>query len=104
MSSLYVKTSGIDCFLQSCSRAEDRMTWAGKLAKPYRVERGKDFQLKDFDPADTGDVKSREHAEDLLQKGITRMAELQDKLYAQDRWAVLLMFQAMDAAGKDGAI
>jgi len=80
------------------------MSWATKLAKPFRVEDGKDFRLKNYDPSDTGHLKSRDHAEDLLQKGIVRMAELQDKLYAQDRWAVLLLFQAMDAAGKDGAI
>jgi len=80
------------------------MSWAGTLAKPYRIEHGKDFRLKDFDPASTGKLHSKEHAAELLEKGISRMAELQDKLYAQDRWALLLMFQAMDAAGKDGAI
>jgi PPK2 family polyphosphate:nucleotide phosphotransferase len=80
------------------------MSWAKKLAKPYRVEQGKDFRLKDFDPADTGKLHSKEHARDLLEKGVAHMAELQAKLYAQDRWALLVIFQAMDAAGKDGAI
>ncbi len=80
------------------------MSWAGKLAKPYRLEDGKKFRLKDFDPGDTGKLRSKEHAKELLEKGITLMSELQDKLYAQDRWALLLIFQAMDAAGKDGAI
>src|ERR1700746_4107218 len=75
-----------------------------KLANNYRVESGKYFRLKDFDPADTGDWKSKEHAEEALMQGIARTAELQDKLYAQDNWAVLLIFQAMDAAGKDGAV
>jgi len=75
-----------------------------KLANNYRVESGKHFRLKDFDPADTGDWKSKEHAEEALMQGIARTAELQDKLYAQDNWAVLLIFQAMDAAGKDGII
>jgi len=75
-----------------------------KLAKSYRVDNGKHFQLKDFDPADTGHVDSVEHAQEHLQKYIAHMAELQAKLYAQDRWAVLLIFQAMDAAGKDGTI
>ena len=75
-----------------------------KLAKTYRVESGKQFRLKDFDPADTGHLHSKEHAEDALQQGIVRTAELQDKLYAQDTWALLLIFQAMDAAGKDGII
>lgn len=75
-----------------------------KLAKAFCVDIGKHFRLKDFDPADTGHWPSKEHAEQALQQGIARMAELQDKLYAQDRWALLLIFQAMDAAGKDGII
>ncbi len=74
-----------------------------KLAKTYRVD-SKHCRLKDFDPADTGHWHSKEHAEEALQQGIARMAELQDKLYAQDSWALLLIFQAMDAAGKDGII
>ena len=75
-----------------------------ELAKTYRIESGKHFRLKDFDPADTGHWHSKEHAERALQQGIARTGELEDKLYAQDNWAVLLIFQAMDAAGKDGAI
>ena len=80
------------------------MSWARKLAKPYRVDDGKKFRLKDFDPGDTGHLQSKEQAEKLLQQGIVSMTELQDKLYAQGCWSVLLIFQAMDAAGKDGAI
>src|SRR5690349_4460661 len=80
------------------------MSWASKLSKPYRIEQGKNFRLKDFDPTATAHIHSKEQAQKLLQQSIAEMAELQDKLYAQDRWAVLLMFQAMDAAGKDGAI
>jgi PPK2 family polyphosphate:nucleotide phosphotransferase len=80
------------------------MTWASKLVKPYRIEDGAKFRLKDFDPEDTGRIDSKEEAERLLAAGITSLAELQDKLYAQNCWAVLLIFQAMDAAGKDGAI
>jgi PPK2 family polyphosphate:nucleotide phosphotransferase len=80
------------------------MSWASKQAKPYRIEHGKKFRLKDFDPASTGGLHSRERAEELLQKGIAAMSEQQDKLYAQDCWALLLIFQAMDAAGKDGVI
>jgi PPK2 family polyphosphate:nucleotide phosphotransferase len=76
----------------------------GKLAKTFRVDDGKHFRLKDFDPSDTGHWNSKEHAEEALQQGIVRTAELQDMLYAQNRWALLLIFQAMDAAGKDGAI
>ena len=80
------------------------MSWASKFSHPYRIEHGKKFRLKDFDPASTAHIHSKQHAQEILAKGIAEMAELQDKLYAQDRWAVLLMFQAMDAAGKDGAI
>ena len=80
------------------------MSWASKFSKPYRVDHGKKFRLKDFDPASTAHIRSKLHAQELLAKGILEMAELQDKLYAQDCWAVLLIFQAMDAAGKDGAI
>jgi len=75
-----------------------------KLAKMFRVDNGKHFRLKDFDPADTGHWHSKDHAEEAVQKGIASTVELQDKLYAQDTWALLLIFQAMDAAGKDGAI
>jgi PPK2 family polyphosphate:nucleotide phosphotransferase len=83
---------------------ESDMSWASKLVKPYRVDDGSKFRLKDFDTADTGKIHSKKHAEKLLAQGIASMAELQDKLYAQDQWGVLLIFQAMDAAGKDGAI
>ena len=76
----------------------------GKLAKAYRVDSGKHFRLKDFDPAECGGRSAKEHADEALQEGIVRTAELQDMLYAQDQWAVLLIFQAMDAAGKDGII
>jgi len=75
-----------------------------KLAKTFCVESGKHFRLKDCDPADTGHWRSKEHAAEALQQGIARTAELQDKLYAQNNWALLLIFQAMDAAGKDGII
>ena len=77
---------------------------AEKLAHKFCVEDGKKFRLKDFDPADTGKWQSKEHAAKALQDGVERTADLQDRLYAQDRWALLLIFQAMDAAGKDGAI
>jgi PPK2 family polyphosphate:nucleotide phosphotransferase len=77
---------------------------AKKVANTFRVESGKHFCLKDFDPGDTAHWRSKEHAAEALQQGIVRTAELQDKLYAQNNWAVLLIFQAMDAAGKDGII
>ena len=79
---------------------------AHQLSKPYRITNGKKFRLKNFDPADTGDLKSADkpRAKEALQNGVEAMAELQDVLYAQDRWSLLLIFQAMDAAGKDGTI
>jgi PPK2 family polyphosphate:nucleotide phosphotransferase len=80
------------------------MSWAGKLSKPYRIENGKKFRLKDHDPADTAKLESQEQAKELLAKGISRMAELQEKLYADNQWGLLLIFQAMDAAGKDSVI
>jgi PPK2 family polyphosphate:nucleotide phosphotransferase len=78
---------------------------AGKLAKPFRVTDG-DFRLKNVDPGDTLGYGSEDkpRAKELLAVGIEALATLQDMLYAQDRWAVLLIFQAMDAAGKDGTI
>jgi PPK2 family polyphosphate:nucleotide phosphotransferase len=80
------------------------MTWASKLADPYRINNGKKFRLKDVDPASTGHFRSKEHAQELLDQGKAELADLQDKLYAQNRWAVLVILQAMDAAGKDGVI
>jgi len=77
---------------------------SGRLVKPYRVEDGKHFRLKDHDPAHTAGVDSKDEAKRLLEEGVAKLADLQDKLYAEDRWALLLIFQAMDAAGKDGAI
>ena len=73
------------------------------LIKPYRVREGKDFRLSGIDPRDTQGL-GKEDAQELLRRGIQRLAAMQDKLYAQDQWGVLLVFQAMDAAGKDGAI
>lgn len=79
---------------------------ARSLAQQYAVTNGKKFRLKDVDPADTGEFASKDKPafKEMLQHGITHLAALQDKLYAHDRWAVLLIFQAMDAAGKDSAI
>jgi len=74
------------------------------FAQDYRVTKGGKFRLKDIDPGDTGKVKSEEHAKELLAEGVKLMSDLQKKLYAQERWSLLLIFQAMDAAGKDGTI
>ena len=77
-----------------------------KLSRAYRITDGKKFRISDVDPGDTGDLKSADkpRAKEALQVGVQALAELQDMLYAQDRWSVLLIFQAMDAAGKDGTI
>ena len=77
-----------------------------RFVEPYRVVKGKRFRLADFDPDDTGGLgsESKPRARDLLAHGVEWLAEAQDKLYAQNRWSVLLVFQAMDAAGKDGTI
>lgn len=76
-----------------------------RIMANYRVTSGKAFRLKDHDPADTAGLDmTKDAAAELLREGVDRLATLQDMLYAQDRWAVLCIFQAMDAAGKDGAI
>ena len=77
-----------------------------QFAAPFRVTKGDKFRLKNVDPGDTLDLtcEDKPAARDALAAGIAALAELQDKLYAQDHWGVLLIFQAMDAAGKDGAI
>jgi PPK2 family polyphosphate:nucleotide phosphotransferase len=76
------------------------------LAKPFRITNGEKFRMKDVDPGDTLGFKSEDHprAKEALAGGVRALCELQDRLYAQDNWAVLLVFQAMDAAGKDGTI
>lgn len=75
-----------------------------KLIEPYRIEQGKKFRLKDFDPADTQGLDLKEEAQQFLKDGNIRLSDMQQKLYAQDHWALLIVLQAMDAAGKDGVI
>jgi len=70
----------------------------------YVVRTGKRFSLKDCDTDPRGWTMTKEETEEALQRGVALLGELQEKLYAQDQWGVLLIFQAMDAAGKDGAI
>ena len=79
---------------------------AREFTEPFKVSNGNKFRLKDIDPGDTLDLSSEDkpRAKEALATGVEALAELQDVLYAQDRWALLLIFQAMDAAGKDGAI
>ncbi len=87
-------------------KSKDLIERAHKLADRFRVTDGKKFRLKDIDPGDTAWLKDEQkpQAKEALQEGVSALAELQEMLYAQDRWSVLLIFQAMDAAGKDGAI
>jgi PPK2 family polyphosphate:nucleotide phosphotransferase len=77
---------------------------AERIVSPYCITDGKNFRLKDFDPADTNGIKSKKAAQSMLESSGVMLAEMQEKLYAQDVWALLLIFQGMDAAGKDGAI
>jgi PPK2 family polyphosphate:nucleotide phosphotransferase len=79
---------------------------ARRLSEPYRVTKGRKFRIGDVDPDDTGPFgrKEKQLAREALARSVETLAALQERLYAQDRWAVLLLFQAMDAAGKDGAI
>jgi PPK2 family polyphosphate:nucleotide phosphotransferase len=75
-----------------------------EFAKPFQVVDRSQFRLKDFEPADTLGLRSKEDAQKKLEQGIIRLAELQEKLYAHDRWAILMILQGMDAAGKDSTI
>jgi PPK2 family polyphosphate:nucleotide phosphotransferase len=88
------------------TKKSDLREAARRLAKRYRVREGEDFRLKDVDPGDTAWLESADkpEAKTALERGVDVLADLQDMLYAQDRWGLLLIFQAMDAAGKDGAI
>jgi PPK2 family polyphosphate:nucleotide phosphotransferase len=88
-------------------KAKEIIEITRKIASPFRVTKGESFRLKDVDPSDTLDFTKKEHkplAKEVLAMGVAALSDLQDRLYAQDKWAVLLIFQAMDAAGKDGAI
>ena len=74
------------------------------LIDPFRITNGRTFRLSDHDAGDTGGLTSKNEARDLLGRGLETLREQQEKLYAQGTWAVLLIFQAMDAAGKDSTI
>ncbi|HET7003171.1 MAG TPA: polyphosphate kinase 2 family protein [Puia sp.] len=79
---------------------------AKEFSKQFRIKDGKDFKLKDFDPGEDAGLGSEDKplAKQALELGVEALSTLQEVLYAQDKWSVLLIFQAMDAAGKDGAI
>jgi PPK2 family polyphosphate:nucleotide phosphotransferase len=85
---------------------KDIIRRARRFSEPFKVTKGKSFRLADFDPDDTLHLNTEDkpRAKEMLQVGVEALADLQEMLYAQDKWAVLLIFQAMDAAGKDGAI
>jgi PPK2 family polyphosphate:nucleotide phosphotransferase len=74
------------------------------LSRHYRVTNGRRFRLGRVDPGDTRGLKLKDESDQLLEESVRVMADLQERLYAQDRWSVLLVFQALDAAGKDGTI
>jgi PPK2 family polyphosphate:nucleotide phosphotransferase len=75
-----------------------------RYSRRYRITSGAKFRLDQIDPSETPGIRSKQRAVEMLRDGISRLSELQDRLYAQDRWALLLIFQAMDAAGKDSTI
>src|SRR5215813_11094933 len=77
---------------------------AASLVRPFRVTDGRRFRLDSIDCGDTRGFASKKHAQGRLERDIEILGECQEKLYAQDRWALLLIFQAMDAAGKDSTI
>src|SRR5271157_1342621 len=85
-------------------KLEKLLKEASLLAEPYRITKGKKFRLKDFYPAGTGGLKNKDHAKDLLEATSELMIEMQEKLYVQNQWSLLLILQGLDAAGKDGVI
>jgi PPK2 family polyphosphate:nucleotide phosphotransferase len=98
--------TGAPAMMASSMKISKVIEAARRLSRPYRVTDGKGFRLGKVDPRDTGELKSEDkpRAKEALETGIQALSELQDILYAQNRWSVLLIFQAMDAAGKDGTI
>lgn len=85
-------------------KSKELVKEAASLAAPYCITEGKKFRLKDYKPDDTNGIKDKHQAKKTLEHSVQMLSEFQEKLYAQDRWALLILFQAMDAAGKDGAV
>ncbi len=76
-----------------------------KIIERYRVTNGDKFKLKDFDPGDTGDVDfDKQDGKEILEVGVKKLARLQERLYAEGKWAILMVLQGIDTAGKDGVI
>src|SRR5262245_8891409 len=80
------------------------MSRASRFSRPFKVTDGQTFRLKHVDPGSIGQLTSKDQGNGWLERGVTRLSEMQEMMYAQNRWALLLIFQAMDAAGKDGTI
>ena len=95
----------LDDKLRNLSK-KDLTKKAESFSRPYCVSNGKKFKLKNYSTSEDGDLGPEDQplVKEVMQMGVEVLAGLQDVLYAQDKWAVLLIFQAMDAAGKDGAI
>lgn len=85
-------------------KMEKRIRDAKDFSDRYCITKGEKFKLKDIDPGDTAEMVDKAQAKELIAEGVAMLSEMQDMLYADNRWAVLLIFQAMDAAGKDSAI
>jgi PPK2 family polyphosphate:nucleotide phosphotransferase len=85
-------------------KIKDLVKEAAGLASPYRISKGERFRLKHYDSEDTNGIKHKKYAKKTLQHSVQLLSEFQEKLYAQNRWALLIILQAMDAAGKDSAI
>src|SRR5271168_1535523 len=77
---------------------------SGRLSERYCITKGEKFRLKDHDPDDTGDVKNKDQGQKIIDDRAGLLSNLQEKLYAQNRWALLIVLQGMDAAGKDGVV
>jgi len=86
--------------------AKPKLKNVHKFIKPYVVTSGRHFRLKDYDPGDTHHLNAEDkpEAKKWLEEGVSLLSDLQQVLYAQGTWGLLLIFQAMDAAGKDGTI
>ena len=91
-------------YYTSCMKPDKLVREATHVAKQFCVTNGSKFRLKDYRTNDTTGVSSKKHGEHLLEQSSRCAGEMQEKLYAQDRWALLLVFQGMDSAGKDGSI
>jgi PPK2 family polyphosphate:nucleotide phosphotransferase len=91
-------------YTRSAMKFRKQIKECARLAAPYCVSKGEEFRLKDYETNDTGEVKDKQHSQRIIDNRAGLLNNLQEKLYAQDRWAMLVIIQAMDAAGKDAVI